>query len=104
MRLSTSDTSVKFSGSQNWVDPLVGGRILANLSPKVSVSIGGDVGGWNTGSLIDYQFGGVLGYRIKPSIVLQAGYRYLATDYRSGGTTINLVTSGVLFGATFTLK
>lgn len=104
LRLSTSDTSVKFSGSQNWVDPLVGGRILANLSPKVSVSIGGDVGGWNTGSLIDYQFGGVLGYRIKPSIVLQVGYRYLATDYRSGGTTINLVTSGVLFGATFTLK
>jgi hypothetical protein len=104
LRLSTSDTSVKFSSSQNWVDPLVGGRILANLSPKISVSIGGDVGGWNTGSLIDYQIGGVLGYRIKPAVVLQVGYRYLATDYRSGGTTINLVTSGVLFGATITLK
>jgi len=87
LRLSTSDTSVKFSSSQNWVDPLVGGRILANLSPKVSVSIGGDVGGWNTGSLLDYQFGAVLGYRIKPAVVLQAGYRYLSVDYRSGGTT-----------------
>ena len=104
LRLSTSDTSLKFSGSQNWVDPLVGGRILANLSPKVSVSIGGDVGGWNTGSLLDYQFGGVLGYRIKPAVVLQAGYRYLSVDYRNGGTTLNVVTSGVLFGATFTLK
>jgi hypothetical protein len=104
LRLSTSDTSVKFSSSQNWVDPLVGGRILANLSPKVSVSIGGDVGGWNTGSLLDYQVGGLLGYRIKPAVVLQVGYRYLAVDYRSGGTTINLVTSGVLFGATITLK
>jgi hypothetical protein len=105
LRLSTSETSTQtFSGSENWVDPLVGGRILANLSPKISVSIGGDVGGWNTGSLIDYQIGGVLGYRVKPAVVLQVGYRYLATDYRSGGTTINLVTSGVLFGATFTLK
>ena len=105
LRLSTSETSTQtFSGSENWVDPLVGGRILANLSPKISVSIGGDVGGWNTGSLIDYQIGGVLGYRIKPAVVLQVGYRYLATDYRSGGTTINLVTSGVLFGATITLK
>lgn len=104
LRLSTSDTSVKFSSSQNWVDPLVGGRILANLSPKVSVSIGGDVGGWNTGSLLDYQFGGVLGYRIKPAVVLQAGYRYLSVDYRNAGTTINVVTSGVLFGATITLK
>ena len=104
LRLSTSDTSLKFSGSQNWVDPLVGGRILADLSPKISVSIGGDVGGWNTGSVLDYQFGGVLGYRIKPAVVLQAGYRYLFVDYRNGGTTINVVTSGVLFGATFTLK
>jgi hypothetical protein len=105
LRLSTSETSTQtFSGSENWVDPLVGGRILANLSPKISVSFGGDVGGWNTGSLIDYQIGGVLGYRIKPAVVLQVGYRYLATDYRSGGTTINLVTSGVLFGATITLK
>ncbi len=78
LRLSTSDNSVKFSSSQNWVDPVVGGRILANLSPKVSVSIGGDVGGWNTGSLLDYQFAGILGYRIKPAVVLQAGYRYLS--------------------------
>jgi hypothetical protein len=104
LRLSTSDTSVKFSSSQNWVDPVVGGRILANLSPKISVSIGGDVGGWNTGSLLDYQFGAILGYRIKPAVVLQAGYRYLSVDYRSGGTTINLVTSGALLGATITLK
>ena len=104
LRLSTSNTSVKFSGSQNWVDPLVGGRVLANLSPKISVSIGGDVGGWNTGSLLDYQFGAVLGYRIKPAVVLQAGYRYLSVDYRSGGTTINVVTSGALLGATITLK
>jgi hypothetical protein len=58
LRLSTSETSTQtFSGSENWVDPLVGGRILANLSPKISVSMGGDVGGWNTGSLIDYQIG-----------------------------------------------
>jgi hypothetical protein len=104
LRLSTSDTSVKFSSSQNWVDPVVGGRILANLSPKITVSIGGDVGGWNTGSLIDYQIGGLLGYRIKPAVALQAGYRYLATDYRSGGTTINVVIAGPLFGATITLK
>jgi hypothetical protein len=105
LRLSTSETSTQtVSGSENWVDPLVGGRILANLSPKVSVSIGGDVGGWNTGSLLDYQIGGVLGYRVKPAVVLQAGYRYLAVDYRNRGTTINTVTSGVLFGATITLK
>jgi len=104
LKFVPSNLNLSFSNSQNWVDPLVGGRILANLSPKISVSIGGDVGGWNTGSVLDYQIAGVLGYRIKPAVVLQAGYRYLAVDYRNGGTTINTVTSGVLFGATITLK
>lgn len=68
------------------------------------MTIAGDVGGWGTGSQLDYQIAAVLGYRIKPAVVLQAGYRYLAVDYRSGGAIINTVTSGALIGATFTLK
>jgi hypothetical protein len=104
LKFNPSVTGLNFSASQNWVDPLVGGRVLVDLSPKVSVSIGGDVGGWGTGSQLDYQFGGLLGYRIKPAVVLQAGYRYLYVDYRSGGSIVNLVTSGAIFGATITLK
>jgi hypothetical protein len=62
LRFTTN--SLNFSGSQNWVDPLVGGRILGNLSPKVEIAIGGDVGGWGTGSQLEYSVGGFLGYRI----------------------------------------
>jgi hypothetical protein len=47
---------------------------------------------------------GILGYSIKPSLTLQAGYRYLYVNYRSGGTIIQPTTSGVLFGATLNLK
>ena len=107
LKFVPSNQNLNFSNSQNWVDPVVGGRILANLSPKISVAIGGDVGGWNTGSLLDYQVAGVLGYKIKPKWTLQAGYRYLSVDYRNsnrGGSIIYLITSGVLFGATMTLK
>jgi hypothetical protein len=104
VKFNPSVTGLNFSSSQNWVDPLVGGRILANLSPKILVTIAGDVGGWGAGSQLDYQFGALLGYRIKPTVVLQAGYRYLSVDYRSGGTIINLITSGAVLGATFTLK
>jgi hypothetical protein len=107
LKFVPSNLNLSFSNSQDWVDPLVGGRILANLSPKISVAIGGDVGGWNTGSLLDYQVAGVLGYKIKPKWTLQAGYRYLSVDYRNsnrGGSIIYLITSGVLFGATMTLK
>jgi hypothetical protein len=97
--------TLNFSRSQNWVDPVVGGRITGILTPKVEVTIGGDVGGWGTGSQIDYQAFGLLGYRIKPAVVLQAGYRYLFFDYRrSAGSFIDTATSGVLFGVTLSLK
>jgi hypothetical protein len=96
---------LNFTGSQNFVDPVVGGRIQLDLSPKIVVNILGDVGGWNTGSKLEYQVAGLLGYRIKPALTLQAGYRYLNLDYRgSRGVVFDLTTAGVLFGATLTLK
>jgi hypothetical protein len=108
--VSFTTNTLNFSSSQNWVDPLVGGRITGNLSPKVSVTIAGDVGGWGAGSQLDYQIVGLLGYRIKPAVALQLGYRYLAVDYRNGGQFAtntrfaNLVTSGAVLGATINLK
>jgi hypothetical protein len=96
--------SLNYSGSQNWVDPLVGGRITGILTPKVEVTVAGDVGGWGTGSQLDYQVVGLLGYRIKPAVVLQAGYRYLAVNYVGGNGFADIVTSGVMFGVSISLK
>jgi len=96
-----------FSRSQDMVDPLVGGRITATLAPKVVFTLGGDVGGWDTGSHLEYQVAGLLGYKVKPNTILQLGYRYLNLDYIKGGTVINSVnvtTSGVMLGVTFNLK
>ncbi len=104
LKFVPSNFNLNFSSSQNWVDPIVGGRITGNLSPKVVAVIAGDVGGWGTGSQLDYQVAGILGYSIKPKVTLQVGYRYLYVDYRSGGSIIQPTTSGVLFGATFNLK
>lgn len=99
-----SNLNLSFSASQDWVDPLVGGRITGVLAPKIGITIFGDVGGWGTGSQLDYQFGGVLGYEIKPRWTLQAGYRYLFVDYRSRPAIVEMVTSGALIGATFNIK
>jgi hypothetical protein len=93
-----------FSGSLNWVDPLVGGRIQAALSPKVNVTIAGDVGGWGAASQMDYQVVGLLGYRVKPNWTLQAGYRHLYVNYRSGGPIFDVATSGVMIGVSVALK
>ena len=103
LQFSPSRLGLNFSGSQNWVDPLVGGRILGDLTPKASVAIGGDVGGWGTGSQLDYQFFGVLGYKIKPALTLQAGWRYMYVNYRST-TVFDVAMSGVVLGVTINLK
>lgn len=100
-----STINLNFTGSQNFVDPIVGGRIQLPLSPKIVVNILGDVGGWNTGSKLEYQIVGLIGYRIKPALTLQAGWRYLNLDYQgSRGSVFNVTTAGVLFGATLNLK
>lgn len=98
--------NVDFSKSQSWVDPVVGGRIITALSPKADIAIAGDVGGWGTGSQLEYQVVGLLGYKIKPNMALQAGYRYLYFDknFGSNNGTINTAMSGVILGATLTLK
>jgi hypothetical protein len=104
LHFTPSVLGLNFSQSQNWVDPLVGGRIQALLSPKVRITIDGDVGGWGAGSQLDYQVVGLLGYQIKPNWILQTGYRYLYVDYRNGAATVKLTTSGVLIGVALHLK
>ena len=104
LQFNPSQTGLNFSSSLNWVDPLVGGRIQMALSPKAIVGIGGDVGGWGAGSQLDYQVAGLLGYRIKPTWTLLAGYRYLDVNYRSGGKVFDVATSGVVFGVNIVLK
>jgi hypothetical protein len=107
LNFSPSPLGLNFSKSQNWVDPLVGGRIEAALTPKVVATVAGDVGGWGTGSQLEYQVVGLLGYKLKPNMTLQGGYRYLYFNYEKGGraaATTNLALSGIVLGVTLNLK
>jgi hypothetical protein len=107
LNFSPSALGLNYSASQSWISPLVGGRIEMPLSPKVAVIILGDVGGWGEGSQLEYQWVGVIGYKIKPKWTLQAGYRYLNADYKTGGNlggVVNLTMSGVVFGLTGNLS
>jgi hypothetical protein len=45
LSLSPPIPGLSFSGSQNWVDPVVGGRIEVPLTSKVQVTALGDAGG-----------------------------------------------------------
>jgi hypothetical protein len=57
------------------------------------------------GANLDYQVLGALGYKLKPRIILQAGWRYLDVNYRPRSTFVyDTVTSGLILGATLNLK
>ncbi len=92
-----------FYQSANWVDCIGGARITAALSPKVLVTVAGDAGAG--GANLDYQVAGALGYKLKPNIILLAGWRYLDVDYEPKSTFVyDTATSGLVIGATFNLK
>lgn len=95
---------LNFKASENWADLVLGGRTETALSPKVSVIVLGDVGGWGTGSQLEYQFASLLGYKFRDRWTLGVGYRYLFVDYRTRQFLYNTVTSGVIFGLTYKWK
>ena len=75
-----------YSTTANWVDALGGARIEAMLTPKLSIGILGDAGGGMANS--DYELIGLLGLRISKKWTLQAGYRYMAVNYRPSPTFV----------------
>jgi hypothetical protein len=94
-----------FNASQDFVDPLVGGQIRVLLTPKVVVNVLGDVGGWGTGSQLEYQAGGTIGYKLNARWSLHTGYRYLYLDKNADhGFVFKAVISGVVFGVAINLK
>ena len=107
VKFDPSPLGLDFSRSQDLVDPVVGTRIETALSKKFVLNLAGDVGGWGTGSTLEYQLVGLLGYRIKENWTLQAGYRYLSLDYERGGSRpaiFDVAMSGVAIGVSINLK
>ena len=93
------------SQSANWVDVVGGARFIMPLSPRAVFTVIGDAGGG--GANVDYQVVGVLGYKIKPTVILQAGWRYLDVNYRATGPfrlIYDAAQSGPLLGVTFNVK
>lgn len=104
LNFNPSILGLNFTASQSWADVIVGGRLQVPLGQKMCLAVLGDVGGWNATAKLDYQFAGVLNFKLSPKWTLGVGYRYLFVDYRSGNTLYNIVTSGAVLGATYRFK
>jgi hypothetical protein len=70
------------SNRDDFVDPIIGARLCADLTDKLVFNLRGDIGGFGVGS--DFSWNGValLEYRINPRVTAGLGYRVLYLDYK----------------------
>ena len=86
------------SESRNWVDPVIGSRFTANLSPKIFLFGKGDIGGFGAGSEFTWQVLGGGGYRLNERYSLLLGYRYMSVDYRKDNFIFDVNMLGLFTG------
>jgi len=68
------------------------------------LTIGGDAGGGGSGTRLDYEVLGLLGYKFK-KVTLLGGWRYLVIHKTPAGQAfVNLAMTGVVLGAVIPLK
>ena len=95
-----------FETTLDWVDAVVGARVMADVHPRVQLIATGDVGGFGIGSAADltWQALGVVGWRLSESWSLQLGYRALGIDLDRGANNIDVVVHGPLLGVVWTFR
>jgi opacity protein-like surface antigen len=71
---------------ENWVDPIVGARMIVPIRSRWSVQARGDIGGFGAGSDFTWQVIGGVSYRLNDWVTFRGGYRHLSVDFDSGGT------------------
>lgn len=72
------------TGTQDWWDPIVGANLRLPLGGKFTLNVRGDVGGFGVGSDVTWQAFPSLEWQVAKPVSLQAGYRWVATDYETG--------------------
>lgn len=75
---------VQRNDSQAWIDPYVGLRTTIPFNEAWSLTLRGDVGGFDVGSELAWQLLARVDWRVAESVFVSAGYRMLDTDYEDG--------------------
>jgi hypothetical protein len=91
------------SGSESWIDPLVGFRGRLNLTDKFYLAARGDIGGFGVGSELAWNVFGSLGYQWTERFSTELGYRHLSMDYNNNGFIFDADMSGLFLGMTLKL-
>jgi opacity protein-like surface antigen len=95
-----------FGRREEWVEPVIGGRLLWNMSDKLATGVRFDFGGFGIGEGSNLSWNLVAGidYKLKKNMSLKAGYRILDLDYDSGSGNkkfgVDAQFRGPIFGLT----
>ena len=91
--------------TMSWVDPIVGARFAAALTPKLQLLGRADVGGFELGSAskLTWSASAFLGWHFTPLLSAYVGYKHLAIEREDDhANTLDLAFSGPALGLAFT--
>ncbi|MET4635776.1 hypothetical protein [Kaistia defluvii] len=92
---------IDYSHSENWLDPVVAARMTARLSGPWSVTVAGDIGGFDIGSKLTWQAVGTVNYQWNQNWEFRTGYRALYVDYRKDDFLYDTTMHGPILAATY---
>jgi opacity protein-like surface antigen len=87
-------------GSENWVEPFVGGRMVYGINERWKFLLRGDVGGFGIGSASDLTWNLLAGFDYRPwqRASIKLAYRIYSIDYERGSGTDKFGFDGELHG------
>jgi len=92
---------VDHSESEYWFDPVVAARVIARINDTWSVTLAGDIGGFDVGSKLTYQVLGMVNYKWNENLTLHTGYRLLSVDYKKGDFLYDVRMYGPIMAFTY---
>ena len=87
--------------SLNFVDPIVGARVITRLAPQWSAMLYADIGGFGAGSKLTVVASGMINYHVSPSFTLSGGIRVMALSYDDGNTKADVTLAGPILGVSW---
>lgn len=87
-----------YTGTQWWIDPIIGLRGQVNVTRWLYFAAQGDVGGFGAGSEIATSLSASLGVNFTRNIFSEIGYRAFYMDYTNAGSTYDAWETGAFAG------
>jgi hypothetical protein len=100
LRPNLAGQGFKASGTDTWVDPVLGLRGRYYVSRAVFLNGYGDIGGFGAGSELSWQVLGGIGVQAARWCDIQLGYRALGFEYDGARGKQEITTHGPIIGAT----